>query len=61
MQCDFCGTKHLSVTKYKCTGKDLGKTVTTTVKMCICCDANTDEEWLADQLGWDKVTVKISK
>jgi hypothetical protein len=55
-RCDFCGTKNLSITKYKCTGKDSGKTVTTTVRMCICCDANTDKEWLAEKLCLDEIS-----
>ena len=56
VKCDFCKAKHLPVTKYKCTGINLGKKVKTTVKMCTCCSANTDEEWLADRLDWDAIT-----
>ena len=55
MQCQFCGTKNLEVTKYKCTGTNNGKKVTKTIKICICCDAQTDNDWLAEQLGWDEV------
>lgn len=54
MRCDFCGTNKLTVTKYKCTGINNGKKVSKTIKICICCDAQTDNDWLAEQLGWDK-------
>ena len=56
VKCDFCKAKHLPVTKYKCTGINLGGKVETTVRMCVCCSANTDEDWLAYQLDWDDVT-----
>lgn len=56
MRCDICGGQYLPVKKYKCVGVSLGERVCTTIKMCICCDANTDEEWLAEQLDWDNVT-----
>lgn len=55
MKCDLCGTKTLVVTKYKCTGINSGKKVIKTIKICICCDAQTDNDWLAEQLGWDEV------
>lgn len=61
MICDFCGARHLPVTKYKCTGIYMGKKAKTTVKMCITCDANTDESWLADRLNWDDITEMIPK
>lgn len=61
MICDFCGAKHLPVTKYKCTGISFGKKVKATVKMCITCDASTDQEWLADQLDWDGITEIMPK
>ena len=54
-QCQFCGTKTLEVNKYKCIGANNGKKVTKTIKICICCDAQTDNDWLAEQLGWDEV------
>lgn len=54
-QCDFCGTKNLEVTKYRCIGKDNGKRVQKTIKICICCDASTNNDWLAEQLGWDEI------
>ena len=55
-KCDFCKTTHLLVTRYKCTGTNFGERVEKTIKMCTCCNANTDEQWLADKLGWDNVT-----
>ena len=50
LRCDFCGTKDLSIAKYKCVGMDFGKRVETTIKMCVCCNANTDNEWLTEQI-----------
>lgn len=61
MKCDFCGVKHMPVTKYKCKGISMGDNVCATVKMCITCDAHTDKAWLAEQLNWDDITEMISK
>lgn len=55
-KCDFCGTKNLEVIKYKCFGVDAGKKVRATVSICVCCDAQTDKEWMAERLGWGEVT-----
>ena len=54
-KCDFCGTKHLPITRYRCAGRNFEDAVSTTVSMCVCCSANTDETWLAEELGWDSV------
>lgn len=54
-KCDFCDSKQLPITRYRCTGQNFEESVSTTVNMCICCDANTDAAWLAEQLGWDSV------
>ena len=61
MKCDFCGSKHLEVTKYKCIGINLGRPVAKTIKLCVCCDAHTDKTWLAELFDWDEVTTVISK
>ena len=55
VKCDFCNAKHLPITKYKCAGRNFEDAVSATINMCICCSANTDETWLAEQLGWDYV------
>lgn len=55
MKCDFCATQNVPITKYKCVGKCNGKRVQKTIKICICCDANTDKEWLREQLCWDEL------
>lgn len=59
IKCQFCGTKHLEVNKYKCAGINNNKKTTKTIKICICCDAQTDNDWLAEQLGWDEVKAII--
>lgn len=56
MKCEFCGVDHLPVTKYMCKGiYEDDVEIYQVVHMCVCCDANTDKEWLAEQLGWDEV------
>ena len=55
MKCEFCGSDHLPVTLYKCKGIVFDAEVSAHVAMCICCDANTDKEWLAEKLGMDEI------
>lgn len=55
MKCDFCGSDHLPVILYHCKGLVFDTEVSAHVAMCICCDANTDKEWLAEQMDWDEV------
>lgn len=55
MKCKFCGSDHLPVTKYQCKGLDDGIETYVIIHMCICCDANTDNDWIAEQIGFDEV------
>jgi hypothetical protein len=55
VKCDFCGADHLPVTIYRCKGLIFGSEVSAHIAMCVCCDANTDKEWLAAQMDWDEV------
>lgn len=57
-RCYFCGNAEdtLALTKYKVIGKDFDKKKQKTLNMCLCCDAHSDNEWIAEQLGWSQVT-----
>lgn len=55
MKCEFCGSDHLPVTLYRCKGRIFNTEVVKHIAMCVCCDANTDKEWLAEQMDLDEV------
>ena len=54
-KCYFCGTDRVYVSKVKIIGKDGDKKKRKTLRMCDCCCAMTDSEWIAEQLGWTEV------
>ena len=54
-RCYFCGTDKVETSKIKIIGKGCGKRKQKTLHMCSCCSAMTDDEWIAEQLGWDEV------